>query len=148
MIAASEKYAGRRLAVLGLGRSGVPAARLARRLGADVAVLDSGDSEALQKTAAELRGEGIHCVVGEEAMTCQDDFDLAVLSPGIDPAWPMAANLTGRGIPAIGEIEFAVQNSTLPYIAITGTNGKTTTTELTAAILKGAGFRTVACGNY
>ncbi|HWB02522.1 MAG TPA: UDP-N-acetylmuramoyl-L-alanine--D-glutamate ligase [Verrucomicrobiales bacterium] len=147
MIPVSAKYSGRRLAVLGLGRSGVPAARLAKRLGAEVTVLDSGDSEALQKSAAELTAEGIACVLGDAALTCQEKFDLAVLSPGIDPSWPIATALTARGIPAIGEVEFAVQNTSTPYIAITGTNGKTTTTELTAAILNGAGVKTLACGN-
>lgn len=147
MISASQKYASQHLAVLGLGRSGVSAARLALRLGAIVTVLDSGSSEALAKSATELRGEGIACVLGEAALACAEQFDLAVLSPGIDPAWPIATNLTSRGVRAIGEIEFAVQNTSLPYIAITGTNGKTTTTELTAALLNGGGVKSVACGN-
>ena len=147
MIAASQKYTGRHLAVLGLGKSGVAAARLAQRLGGRVTVLDSGNTEALHWSAAELKADGIHCVVGDAALECADRFDLAVLSPGIDPAWKIAANLTSRGVPAIGEVEFAVQNTALPCIAITGTNGKTTTTELTAAILNGAGVRSIACGN-
>ncbi len=147
MIPASQKYAGRHVAVLGLGRSGMSAARLALRLGASVTVLDSGSSEALAKSAAELGGEGIACVLGDAALTCGARFDLAVLSPGIDPSWPMAVNLTSRGVKAIGEVEFAVQNTALPYIAITGTNGKTTTTELTAALLNGGGMKSVACGN-
>src|SRR5262245_15865603 len=104
MIDASFKYAGRRIAVLGMGRSGIPAARRARGLGADLSVLDSGDSEELPRRAEELRGEGIHGVTGKDALVCQDAFDLAVLSPGIDPTWPIAANLTARGVPAIGEI--------------------------------------------
>ncbi len=147
MIAASQKYAGRHLAVLGLGKSGVAAARLAQRLGGSVTVLDSGNTEALHWSATELQAEGIPCVVGDAALECAEKFDLAVLSPGIDPAWKIAANLTLRGVPAMGEVEFAVQNTTLPYIAITGTNGKTTTTELTAAILNGAGVKSLACGN-
>jgi len=147
VIPASQKYAKQHLAVLGLGRSGMSAARLALRLGAMVTVLDSGSSEALAKSATELRGEGIACVLGEAALTCGERFDLAVLSPGIDPAWPIATNLTSRGVKAIGEVEFAVQNMALPYVAITGTNGKTTTTELTAALLNGGGVKTVACGN-
>jgi len=147
MITASQKYAGRHLAVLGLGKSGVAAARLGQRLGGRVTVLDSGNSEALHWSAAELNGDGINCVVGDAALECAEKFDLAVLSPGIDPAWRIAANLTSRGVPAIGEVEFAVQNTTLPCIAITGTNGKTTTTELTSAILNGAGMTSLACGN-
>lgn len=102
MIPASDKYAGQRLAVLGLGKSGVSAARLARRLGANVTVLDSGRGEALEKSAAELAAEGIACVLGPAAENCQEPFDLAVLSPGIDPAWPIATALTSRGVRAIG----------------------------------------------
>ena len=147
MIAASQKYAGRHLAVLGLGKSGVAAARLAQRLGGTVTVLDSGNAEALHWSAAELKSDGINCIIGDAALAYEASFDLAVLSPGIDPAWKIAANLTSRGVRAIGEVEFAVQNTALPYIAITGTNGKTTTTELTAAILNGAGVKSLACGN-
>ena len=147
MIATSQKYSSQHLAVLGLGRSGASAARLALRLGAMVTVLDSGSSDALAKSAAELRGEGITCVLGEAALTCRERFDLAVLSPGIDPAWPIAVNLTSRGVRAIGEVEFAFQNTELPCVAITGTNGKTTTTELIAALLNGGGVPSVACGN-
>ncbi len=134
--------------MLGLGKSGVSAARLAKRLGAAVTVLDSGSGAALEKSAAELSTEDISCMLGGAAEGCQEPFDLAVLSPGIDPQWPIATALTGRGVRAIGEIEFAFQNTEIPIIAITGTNGKTTTTELTAAILNEAGVKTVACGNY
>jgi len=134
--------------VLGLGKSGAAASRLALRQGARVTVLDSGAGDAVERSAAELRAEGIACVTGSAALAVPGAFDFAVLSPGIDPAWPIAANLTARGIRALGEVEFALQNTAVPYIAITGTNGKTTTTELTAAILNGAGVRTVPCGNY
>lgn len=147
MIAPSQKYANRHLAVLGLGRSGVPAARLAQRLGAAVTVLDSGHGAALEKSAAELKAEGINTLLGDPALTFAGPCDLAVLSPGIDPVWPIATNLTSRGVRAIGEVEFAFQNTALPCVAVTGTNGKTTTTELTAALLKGGGVKSVACGN-
>lgn len=148
MIAASDKYAGCHFAVLGLGKSGIAAARLARRLGAAVTVLDSSSSDTVAKAAAGLESEGISCLTGSDALTCGAGFQLVILSPGIDPAWPIATNLTGKGIRAIGEVEFALQNTGVPYIAITGTNGKTTTTELIAAILNGAGVRTLPCGNY
>ena len=147
MIPPSTKYRGRRHAVLGIGRSGAAAARLARRLGAEVTVLDSGTAASLEQPAAELTDEGVRCVLGEAALACPDAFDLAVVSPGIDPAWPLARLVIDKGVPAISEIEFAAQNTPLPYIAITGTNGKTTVTELIAAICNGAGRRSIACGN-
>jgi UDP-N-acetylmuramoylalanine--D-glutamate ligase len=80
-------------------------------------------------------------------LRCVQDFDFAVLSPGIDPVVPLARRPVEAGIPLLGEIELAFRSCRCPVIAITGTNGKTTTTGLTAALLAGAGFRTEACGN-
>ena len=70
------------------------------------------------------------------------------MSPGIDPGWEIVAQLTAAGIPIESEIEFGFRNSDVPVIAVTGTNGKTTTTELTTAVLNAAGKSAAACGNY
>ena len=148
MIPASDILAGRHVAVLGLGRSGLASARLAARVGARVTVLDTGEGAALAANAAALAAEGIPVVLGGEALTCSERFDMGVLSPAIDPSWPLAQLLIGAGTPAISEIEFAWRHTTVPCIAITGTNGKTTTTSLIAAALTAAGLRTVPCGNY
>ncbi len=148
MIAASRKYHGQHHAILGMGTSGIAAARLAQRLGATVTLLDSGHGAQLPAQAESLRAEGFTCRIGPEALTEGADFKLAIFSPGIDPSWPLARLLSDRGVPCVGEVEFAIQNTSIPYVAITGTNGKTTTTELTAALLHGGGLRTVACGNY
>ena len=72
---------------------------------------------------------------------------MAILSPGIDPASPLACNFLSRGIETISELELGWQFCEIPVIAITGTNGKTTTTELLAQMLNACGQRTVACGN-
>src|SRR6202035_1551688 len=74
-------------------------------------------------------------------------YDFVVLSPGIDPASALARNFSERNIEIIGELELGWRSCRLPVIAVTGTNGKTTTTELLAQMLNACGQRTIACGN-
>jgi len=140
-------YKGRHVAVLGLGRSGQAAAALLLDHGADVTVLDSGDPAPRRDAAVKLSSRGARVVLGDDALRCAQDFDFAVLSPGIDPVVPLARRPVEAGIPLLGEIELAYRNCRCPVIAITGTNGKTTTTGLTAALLAAAGLRAEACGN-
>jgi UDP-N-acetylmuramoylalanine--D-glutamate ligase len=140
--------AGQSIAVLGLGASGRGAARLARQLGAEVVVFDSGSSEALQAAAHALRADGTPVELGTVQPTPGRSFDLAVLSPGIDPSWELPRNFLAAGVPVIGEIEFAWQHQDRPVVAITGTNGKSTTTELVARVLNAGGLRTLPSGNH
>ena len=140
-------YTGKHAAVLGLGRSGEAAARLLLDSGARVTVLDSGDPDPRRESAGMLSSRGARVVLGNDALRCVQDFDFAVLSPGIDPVVPLARRPVEAGIPLLGEIELAFRSCRCPVVAITGTNGKTTTTGLTAALLTGAGLRTEACGN-
>ena len=133
--------------MLGLGRSGEAAAALLLDHGADVTVLDSGDPAPRRDAAMKLSSRGARVVLGDDALRCVQDFDFAVLSPGIDPVVPLARRPVEAGIPLLGEIELAFRNCRCPVIAITGTNGKTTTTGLTAALLDAAGLRAEACGN-
>ena len=135
------------MAVLGLGRSGEAATDLLLEHGARVTVLDSGDPAPRRETAMKLSSRGARVVLGDDALRCAQDFDFAVLSPGIDPVVPLARRPVEAGIPLLGEIELAYRNCRCPVIAITGTNGKTTTTGLAAALLDAAGFRAEACGN-
>lgn len=148
-IPAPDAYAGQRVAVLGLGRSGVSAARLLARHGAIVTVLDSGNSPALAESGKTLEAEGISVALGERAVLLEAPFDWAVLSPGIDPAVPMMRNFIDRrpGLEIIGELELGYRHCAAPIVAITGTNGKTTTTELTTEALNFAGKKAVAAGN-
>lgn len=149
MISASDKYAGQHLAILGMGTSGMAAARLAARLGAaEVTLLDDGAPEKLSAAAEAARAEGFTVFTGPEALMGGSGFDLAVLSPGIDPSWPLAKRMSDAQVHGVSEIEFAAQQTALPIIAITGTNGKTTTTGLIAHLLNASGVRTVPCGNY
>lgn len=148
MLPASAKYAGQTHAILGMGTSGMAAARLAGHLGATVVLLDDGDPAKTAAAAGRAAAEGFAVVTGPEALTCGRSFDLAILSPGIDPSWPLAQSVSSQGVPCLSEIEFAFQQTEVPVIAITGTNGKTTTTGLTAHLLEACGRRTVPCGNY
>ena len=86
-------------------------------------------------------------MTGDAATKDQIRYDIAVLSPGIEETAPLVVNVTSKQTPLIGELELAFTLATTPVVAITGTNGKTTTTELTARMLRGAGIRAEACGN-
>jgi UDP-N-acetylmuramoylalanine--D-glutamate ligase len=146
---AVDCYAGQTVAVLGLGRSGIAAARLLKRHGAQVTALDSGNSPALAESGQMLENEGIATALGQAAVDLETAFDWAVLSPGIDPVVPMITEFHRRrpGIQVIGEMELGYRHCAAPIVAITGTNGKTTTTELTTEVLLAAGRRAVAAGN-
>lgn len=130
-----------------MGESGVAAALLAKEENAMVAVLDTGDAKKLKERIQRLRARGIRTVVGPEAATVGDAFDLAILSPGIDPSVPLVQNLIQRRIDIIGELEFAFELCECPVVGITGTNGKTTTTGLVSQMLNGCGVKTLAAGN-
>jgi UDP-N-acetylmuramoylalanine--D-glutamate ligase len=141
-------YDNKHVAVLGAGLSGAAAALLLRSEGATVTVLDSADEHALARSTVEkLRANGINVVSGAAAERDQTSYDLVVTSPGIDPKTPLAQNFSSRQIQITGELELGWRSSQVPAIAITGTNGKTTTTELVAQMLNDCGQRTVACGN-
>lgn len=141
-------YQGKKVAVLGAGRSGEAAAILLVALGARVTVLDTGSAESIgQGKLEKLGGLGITVATGTAAENNGGPHDLAVLSPGIDPTTNLVQSFLCRGVPIIAEIELAYQSSATPVIGITGTNGKTTTTELVAAMLTSAGVTTEAGGN-
>jgi UDP-N-acetylmuramoylalanine--D-glutamate ligase len=133
--------------VLGLGTSGEAAARLLRREGAEVTVLDSAEATTLREKADQLNRLGVQTILGKEAERANVQSDLIVLSPGIDPQVELVQNFRRRGATFTGELELAYRFCRKPIVAITGTNGKTTTTQLVEAMLNGAGKRTVACGN-
>jgi len=134
-------------AVLGLGSSGEAAAKLLQREGAAVTVFDSADTSMLRERAKKLHAFGIKTVLGRDAERGKVDFDLTVLSPGIDPQVELVQNFVRQKAELTGELELAFRFCNQPVIAITGTNGKTTTTQLIEMMLQRAGVRTVACGN-
>ncbi len=132
--------------VMGLGASGVAAAELLHQGGASVCAVDNGDNPNLQKQAALLRQQGIEVQLGAKEAP-KRGFHLAVVSPGVPNAGHMVQGVLRSGIPLIGELELGCQCLSLPSVAITGTNGKTTTTELTERVFLASGLKSVAVGN-
>ena len=136
--------------VVGLGASGLESARYCLALVAageadSVTVVDAGGSEALRMRADELRELGAEVVLSTEAVA--GEFDLAIASPGIPPHAPLFISATEASKRLVSEIEFAFSRSSHTWIAVTGTNGKTTTTSLVVHLLHTAGIRARAVGN-
>ena len=138
-------WAKQSVCVIGHGRSGVAAAELLLQHSAAVTAVDTADSPALQKTATDLTAQGAICQLGVSEIP--DAFDLAIISPGVRLDLPLVASFCSRDVPVWGELELGWQFTECPAIAITGTNGKTTTTELVASLLGQAQRRTVTAGN-
>lgn len=135
---------GKHIAILGAGRSGRAAAALALREGASVSVWDTSGPEAFVGMPG---GVETHPNTSEEG--CGDRVsDLLVVSPGIDTYGSYVAAFSAQAGEIIGEVELAARYYRGRIVGITGTNGKTTTTELVARILASAGLGGTACGNY
>ncbi len=135
--------------VIGLGKSGVAAARLLNREGWEVEIGDTKTSPSLLKQQQELAVEGI-TVKLEYSLELNDTElpKLIVVSPGVPWDIPPLIAAREKGIETIGEMEFAWRNlSSIPWIAVTGTNGKTTVTSLVGAIFQTAGLHAPTCGN-
>ncbi len=133
--------------VIGLGKSGVAAARLLHRDGWQVVLSDRGSSPALVTQQKALRQDGI-TVLLDYSFVPDSRTNLLVVSPGVPWDSPALVAARENGLEVIGETELAwrfLQDR--PWVGITGTNGKTTTTALTAAIFQAAGLNAPACGN-
>ncbi len=144
----NTRYQNQNIAVLGAGLSGSAAALLLRSEDAQVTLLDSAEEQNLLKSTVDnLRTHGVGVICGAAADEDSATYHMAILSPGIDPASRLACNFSSRGIEMISELELGWRSSEIPVIAVTGTNGKTTTTELLAEMLNACGQRTIACGN-
>ncbi|MFI9272442.1 UDP-N-acetylmuramoyl-L-alanine--D-glutamate ligase [Kitasatospora sp. NPDC052896] len=147
-----QEWTGLPVAVAGLGVSGISAARVLRDLGAEVTVVDGGDGPALRARAAELTGITVRLGDGD---TLPEGTRLVVTSPGWPPSSPLFAAADRAGVPVWGDVELAWQlrkplpatGEPAPWLAVTGTNGKTTTVQMLASILTAAGRRTAAVGN-
>ncbi|MBE9012248.1 UDP-N-acetylmuramoyl-L-alanine--D-glutamate ligase [Pseudanabaenaceae cyanobacterium LEGE 13415] len=134
--------------VIGLGKSGNAAARLLKRQGWQVTISDRGFSPSLEAQQHELLEEGINVRLGDLFDPESVQPDLIVVSPGVP--WDVTSLVKARSlkIDTIGEMELAWRAlNDVPWVAITGTNGKTTTTALTAAIFQKAGLHAPAFGN-
>lgn len=157
-------WRGRGVCVTGLGVSGPPAARVLAARGARVTVVDAGDDEQRRKRAAELEPLGVAVRLGAgsgaETGTLPPGTEIVVTSPGWKPSSPLLTAAAAAGIPVIGDVELAWRlRPELPggagpggrrrqaWLAVTGTNGKTTTVRMLAAMLAAAGRPAIAAGN-
>ena len=132
--------------VIGLGLSGAAAARLLVSRGARVTAMDNSDTPALRREAEELRDLGVRVEL-DLRLAPAGQFDFAVVSPGVPMDSSLMKELRQREIPVIGELELGWQQAVCLNVSVTGTNGKTTTTELIEHVLTHCHKRTVAAGN-
>ncbi|MGA2651061.1 MAG: UDP-N-acetylmuramoyl-L-alanine--D-glutamate ligase [Terracidiphilus sp.] len=138
---------GKKVLVVGLGKSGLAAALFLRHRGAHVTVSDVRSAEALAKELPALLEEGIMVETGGHGLLTFRRQDLIVVSPGVPLNTPELAQVKSFGLPVIGELELAARFLKGKILAITGSNGKTTTTALVGEILDAAGLPTLVGGN-
>ena len=141
-----QNYQGLQTLVVGMARSGITSALLLDHLEASVTVTDLNPAEKLSPGVAAFPGR-IKKILGSHEGIVPSDFDLAVISPGVPWDAPLPTALRNSGVQTISEVELAASLLDAPIIAITGSNGKSTTTALIGAILKQAGHRTFIGGN-
>src|SRR6516162_10267348 len=138
---------GKRVLVVGLGKSGLAAALFLRHRGAQVTVSDIRSAEALAKDIPALLEEGINVEAGGHGLLTFRRQDLIVVSPGVPLDTPELVQARNLGRPIIGELELAARFLKGKILAVTGSNGKTTTTSLLGEILEKAGLPTLVGGN-
>ncbi len=142
-----EGLANRRVTVLGMARSGESAARLLLAAGAKVTIADAKDAAQLADVLGRLDRTRLTVRVGSDYGSSLQETDLVVISPGVPSRLPLLQAVRGRGVPVIGELELASWFLTAPVIAITGTNGKSTTVTLIGEMLARSGKRAFVGGN-
>ena len=137
----------KKVLILGLSKSGVSAAKYLKKHGADVFITELREktTDDIQKIE-ELNNLGISVEMGGHSDNFIANAEFAVTSPGIPPKSEIFQKLNALNIPIISELELAYRNTSKPFIAITGTNGKTTTTALVSYILSQT-YNAPACGN-
>ena len=140
------ELAGKKTLVVGLARTGVACARFLARAGARVTVTDQAPAADLEEPRREIRDLGIKEELGVPQPVWQA-YDLLLLSPGVPPELPWLAAAREASIPVWGELELAGHFFTRPLLAVSGTNGKTTTTTLVGELLRASGLRPLVGGN-
>ncbi len=138
---------GKKVMVLGLARTGSAAARFLVQQGADVRVSDCRKESELHRETAALAGLPVRYFLGGEDLSWLEGVDLLIPSPGVPQENPLLREASRRGVEVLSEIELAARFLRAPLIAITGTNGKSTTTALTGEMLKAGGFNIFVGGN-
>lgn len=144
-----DELAGKRVLVLGLGRfgGGEGAVRFLCRSGAAVHVTDLRDSDQLGPTLAALAGLRFEATLGAHPLELLDGQELVVVGPAIPPEAPIRREIEARGLPCTSELQLFLERCPAPVLAVTGTNGKSTTTAMAGAILHEAGFGVRVGGN-
>lgn len=137
----------KKVLVVGLGMTGVSTARFLKNQGAMVTVTDLAKEDELGDSVETVRKLGIKMELGNHQINTFENADLIVLSPGVPHTIPQIRKAKDKGIAVLGEVELASKFIRRPVIAITGTNGKTTTTTLLGEILKNSGLKVFVGGN-
>lgn len=137
----------KKVLVSGIAKSGISAAGLLKKLGADVTVQDAKTEDKLGDVADDLKSQGFKLYLGANPDDIIEDMDILVMSPGVPTDLPFVNRAREKNIPVIGEIELAYMFCKSPVIGITGTNGKTTTTTLAGDICKAYFENTFVVGN-
>ncbi len=142
-----REFNNRRVVVVGMGRSGVASARFLAKQGARVTLTDRMKADSLADSIADLDGVAVDLKLGGHDPEDFEAADLVVISPGVPHTLPIFEPARKNGTPVIGEMELAAGEIREPIIAVTGTNGKTTTTELLGEMLKNSGKKVFVGGN-
>jgi UDP-N-acetylmuramoylalanine--D-glutamate ligase len=140
-------FEGQRVVVVGLGASGLAAARVLREEGALVRVTEARERETLGVEAEDLSSLGVRIDAGGHLPEHLVDATLVVASPGVTERADILRWAARARVPVISELELGARLCGVPYAAVTGTNGKSTTTEMIAAMMRSAGLDAIACGN-
>ncbi|MCX5841494.1 MAG: UDP-N-acetylmuramoyl-L-alanine--D-glutamate ligase [Deltaproteobacteria bacterium] len=141
------ELSGKRILIIGLGKTGIAAVRFLARRGAEIVVTDEKPLSLMKEAFDELADVRPHFKFRAGGLAIGSDIDLVVPSPGVAPLHEILSEAVNRGIPVMSELELACCFLRRPMIAITGTNGKTTTTTLIGEILEGAGKKVFVGGN-
>jgi UDP-N-acetylmuramoylalanine--D-glutamate ligase len=141
------ELAGRKVAIIGAAATGRAAGPVLARRGASVVVYDAKPVDELREAAAELQAQGVEVRLGDDRYSGIDEADLIVPSPGVPAEAAVLRDADERGVPIMAEIELAGAIASAPIIAVTGTNGKTTTVMMPAAALGAAGRDVIVGGN-
>lgn len=142
-----EEVKGKQIVVVGMARSGIAAALFLRQRGARVVVSEARKAEPLRDEIGQLLEAGVAIETGGHYERSFLNADMIVLSPGVPADMPVLERARAEGIPVIGELELAARNLQGRIVAITGSNGKTTTTALTGHLLQALGCRVQVGGN-
>lgn len=138
---------GKKVLIVGLGRTGLAAARFLHQQGARLMATDSADETALGDTVEQLRHMGVDIELGAHSSRVFQESDLIIVSPGVSHTIAPIVAARSKGVEVIGEVELAARFIKAPIVAVTGTNGKTTTTRLLGQMLQNSSMTTFVGGN-